>query len=57
MNPKNAPAFAGKLIENNGIKTIIYYVLIIDHSYFNEAERKIFNTIFPAIITFVAPPI
>ena len=57
MNPKKTPALAGKLIENKGIITMICCVLIIDQSYCNEAERKMFSTMFPAIIAFVAPPI
>jgi hypothetical protein len=47
MNPKNIPAFAGKLVLNRGIDKIICYVLIIDQSWDRPAVRKIFRTKFP----------
>jgi hypothetical protein len=40
----------------SGISTIIYYVLIIDHNYYSEADRIKFKAILPANNAFVAVP-
>lgn len=53
-NPKKAPALAGSLIVNRGIRTIICYVFIIPNSYYKLADIMIFSAILPATTTLVA---
>ena len=49
MKLKNIPGIVGKFTLNNGIKTIICYVFIIDRSCYSEADIIMLSIRFPAI--------
>jgi hypothetical protein len=55
INLNTTPAFSGRLILNKGINTIIYWVLIIDHKLFSEADRAKLKAKVTRPITAVPP--
>ena len=57
IKPKNNAALGGRPIVKKGISIMIYCVLIIDQSYYNEADKKIFIIILLVKTTFVVVPI